>query len=458
MNTLLEESQVNELASEKVSRLVVALSGGADSVALLAMVHELNQASIKKPLMALHINHDIADEAGAWQCFCETWCAELGVPFSCMTVKVDRNGSLEGNARAARYAAFEQILQTGDLLLLAHHADDQVETILFNLFRGSGAFGVRGMPDRRRIGSAWLYRPLIAVSGDALRDYCLSHQLKWIEDGSNQDLRFDRNFLRHDLLPRIRERFAAADAAILRADSRDREYQRVIDVGTRRDLAESTRDSIGLSLTALREFDPFRIVMLLRCLAEDCGVPLPGTKQLKLCARMIVDKVKSTRLISWQGYSFSQYRESLFLVRDLPDAFNVTIQIDSAKLGSAFEIGVGVGRLVGFPMNSAQGIAAGSGIDLKLAGQLSLRFRRGGEKLMLSKTRSLKNLFQENGVPSWLRDHVPLIYQGDRLVAVPAIPAWHVSALVSPEVRAVGPGAGIGFGFHVQDRVDHTAG
>ena len=208
----------------EVHRLIVGLSGGLDSTVLL---HALAAAEPDVPLEAVHVDHGLHPQSTAWAAQCEQLARTLGLHLARHRVRVRETGSgVEAAARDARYECFKSLLSAGDCLLLAHHLQDQSETVLLHLMRGSGARGVRGMPADRRLGAGRLLRPLLGTPRDDLEAYARRHDLDWIDDPSNMDRVHDRNFVRHDVLPLLRERWPAADdrlthAAALAARSRD---------------------------------------------------------------------------------------------------------------------------------------------------------------------------------------------------------------------------------------------
>ena len=264
----------SRLADKRFARLVVAYSGGADSMALL---HVAANAKTK-PVVALHINHGLHGDADRWQALCEAQCKALAVPISCMSVSVKQSGSMEENARNARYVAFADFLHPGDLLLLAHHADDQLETAFFNLLRGSAVPGVLGMPRERPVGGALLFRPLLGLPRSALRAYCKRYELSWVEDTTNQNTNYDRGYLRHEILPVLKQRWPDAALTLGRAVDRDNDMRQLLETISKNDL-ESCAQGHGLSVQKLLDLSHIRRENLLRTWIIQAGFSLP-TKNL----------------------------------------------------------------------------------------------------------------------------------------------------------------------------------
>ena len=199
-------------------RYYVAFSGGLDSQVLLHALAQLRR-ELAAPVAAVHIHHGLSPNADRWAAQCDAACAALAIPCEVRHVQARHAAgeSREAAARAARYAAFAQILDTDDMLLTAHHQDDQAETLLLMLLRGAGVAGLAGMPAWRGLGRGRLARPLLSLSRQTLRDYALRCGLRWIEDESNFDTSLHRNFLRHEVLPRLREAWPAADRTLARS-------------------------------------------------------------------------------------------------------------------------------------------------------------------------------------------------------------------------------------------------
>lgn len=406
----------SRLADEKVARLVVAYSGGADSLALL---HVAAKAQTK-PVVALHINHGLNRDADRWQTMCEAQCKALSIPVNCISVSVKQSGSLEENARNARYAAFTEFLRPGDLILLAHHADDQLETAFFNLLRGSAVPGVLGMPIERSVGAALLFRPLLGLPRSALRTYCQQHELSWVEDTANQDTSYDRGFLRHEVMPALKQRWPDAALTLGRAVDRDNDMRQLLENIAKSDL-ESCRQGHGLCVQTLLDLSHLRRENLMRTWIVEAGFTLP-TKNL---LRSVFDDLLTAGehaepLISWKDFEIRRFNKTIYLLcKD-----TATLPDNGVCFDASLPLNLSVGTIQFLPEKGGELLIAG--------GALSVRGRVGGEKMQLhGKTRSLKKILQEQGVPPWLRDKLPLVYCDDVLVAIPGIKRWQVLPLVA---------------------------
>ena len=361
--------------------MAVGLSGGLDSVVLLHVLHGLASRHGYK-LSAIHVNHGLSPNAGDWQKFCRVLCLDLGVPFKAVSVKVSKGSKgLEAAARSARRAAF--LKAAGDAIALGHHLDDQAETVLFNLLRGTGLAGARGMPVQGRLGSKLLLRPLLAVPRSAIRAYAAEHRLAWIEDESNADESLTRNFIRRRVGPLLEAKFPR----------------------WRENLARAARHFAGAELDAQR---------LLRAYLKDKGLRAPSEAKL---VEMLKQLSSGRAKVAHDGKLLRVYRNRIFLKKNekqaaefKPKSWNGEPRLPLPTLGGELR----------FKRVRGRGIASSS-IKGK---RLQVRLRSGGERLRPDAwrpSRTLKNLFQEAGVPPWVRERMPLLFCGDDLVWAPGL-------------------------------------
>lgn len=263
--------------------LAVGLSGGCDSVVLL---HAVAQLGYRQRLQAIHVHHGLSPNADRWAAFCADCCAGLGIPLVIHRVAVDRDSGrgLEAAARAARYGVFAEA--AADCLLLAHHRGDQAETVLFNLLRGAGVTGAAGMPAERPYGAKRLLRPLLDCSRAEIEAYARFHGLGWIDDESNRDTSFSRNFLRHEALVALSERFPMAESSLARAATHFGEAQALLDELAAADwLAVSRGDAA--SVPGLRALSPARVKNLLRHRLRALGWQVPVAGRLDEFVRQV---------------------------------------------------------------------------------------------------------------------------------------------------------------------------
>ena len=399
------------------ARFVVAYSGGLDSTAMLhALVAIRHQDTplAAVPVIAIHVDHGLQADSASWGEHCRRVAASLQVELRTLRVNVQLESGMgpEASARNARYSALHAELDRGDWLLSAHHREDQAETMVLNLIRGSGPAGVAGIGEARRFGPGWLVRPMLNVDRADLRDYADTEGLEWLEDPSNTDRRFDRNFLRHEILPRLQSRWPDIAARLQRSAGHAGEASQLLV-----DLAEIDFAAIGsrserLPIDSLSTLSAARQRNVIRYALRDLGLSTPTAMQLdRIQNELIPAREDAQPLVSWSGASVRRYRNGLYLLpQDLADAVKPT-----TISGTEISLGAGLGRLRFEP-------DAGVGLEAKLLEtDLVVKPREGGEEIRLhgqSHTRKLKKLLQEEGIVPWMRDRLPLLYSGDRLIAV----------------------------------------
>ncbi|MDJ0711698.1 MAG: tRNA lysidine(34) synthetase TilS [Woeseiaceae bacterium] len=392
-------------------RYILAFSGGLDSTVL---AHALVHADTGVPIVAIHIDHGLHENSREWGEHCALFADSLGIEYRCrnVTVQLESGKGPEASAREARYTALHAELQHGDWLLSAHHQEDQAETLLLNLVRGSGPAGIAGIGAIRRFGPGWLARPLLDTDRAALEAYAEKNALQWVEDPSNTDRRFDRNFLRHEILPRLKSRWPDIAARLQRSASHAGEAAALL-----ADLADIDLAGLGgqperLSVDGLLGLPRTRQKNLIRHALRLCGLSTPTALQLdRILTEVLPAREDAQPHVSWPGASVRRYRNGLYLLpeilADAPEAKTIS--------GDQVVLGAGLGMLRFEP-------GAGTGIAPTLFERgLRLDVRQGGEEIQplgQRHTRKLKKLLQEAGVVPWMRDRLPLVYAGEQLVAV----------------------------------------
>lgn len=387
----------------------IAYSGGVDSRVLLHAIASLRGVLSLPPLAVLHVNHGIHPRAAEWTEHCRAVCGALGVDFVAEAVRIGPTGDgIEAAARAARYAAFARHVGAGELLLQAHHADDQVETLLLRLLRGSGMAGLAAMPVQRALGNGELLRPLLPYSREQLLDYARQHELQWIHDDSNDDPAFDRNFLRLRVLPLLAERWPAYRSTLQRAVDNAAEARASIGEVAAADLAV-VADGATLRIERCLALSPARQRMLIAHWLAEQGLPPPSRAQLEQVLGMFTARDDAEPCVSWRGVEIHRFRGALYALPPLPEPptdLDVEWRPDAAL------------RIAGIGVLQAAAVD-GAGLRADLA--YRVRNRRGGERcrpLGRAHSQTLKKLLQEYVVPPWLRDRLPLIYCGNELAAV----------------------------------------
>lgn len=293
----------------------VAFSGGLDSTALLCGMREIQREHSSLRLRALHVNHHLLPEADAWAEQCRAVAAQLDVPFEVLdaTVETGAGISTEAAARDARYALFRSRLQKDELLLTAHHQDDQLETVLLQLMRGAGVAGLAAMPNAAIFGEGLHLRPLLGFNRDAFAEFVRPTGLSWIEDTSNADLRFDRNYVRHRLLPAIRERWPSAAASASRSAAHLASAQYLLDELAKIDMAAANEEG-ALKVEALRVLEPRRARNLLRYWIRSAGFRSPSTVKLNDILRQMLDsREDASPCIAWDTAQVRRRRGKVHL-------------------------------------------------------------------------------------------------------------------------------------------------
>jgi tRNA(Ile)-lysidine synthase len=392
----------------------VAFSGGCDSTVLLHLLNHYcrNHPQQSPRLVAVHINHQLQAPAKLWQQHCRTLCRTWDIDLIEPVVSVvDEGEGPEAAARAARYGAFEALLQPDDILFMGHHEDDQAETFLLRLLRGAGVQGLAAMPESRALGRGRLVRPLLTWSQDQLVAYARSQQLNWIEDPSNEQVQFDRNYLRQQVLPLIAQRWPQYRQTITRAARHLGEVAQELDA---RDEPVSTHYTImgdpGFRLADIICGTPAQARRAVRRWLREQALSMPDEAALvEFVQQLFAAGADSAPALACRAFRLQRYRDGVFLVPAsdglLPDSQPVlpgqTLAID------------GVGRV--------RVEEAGEACEQTTANDLVVDVRRGGERCHpagRTHSLSLKQWLQESGVPPWWRDRIPLLKHGGRIVCI----------------------------------------
>ncbi|MED7670471.1 tRNA lysidine(34) synthetase TilS [Pseudomonas moraviensis subsp. stanleyae] len=388
----------------------IAFSGGLDSTVLLHLLATLAKTQSLPALSAVHIHHGLQAAADAWPQHCQAVCDALGVPLRVERVNVKAGASLERAARDARYAVFSSLTQPNDVLLTGQHRDDQAETLLFRLLRGAGVRGLCAMPQQRPVGQGTLVRPLLDVSRAELESYAQAHQLRWIEDPSNQDRQFSRNYLRHQVMPVLTERWPQAQASMARTAAHLREAQGLLDELAQIDLAQAETPHeyawLGVPSLALAPLAALSEARQRNALSHWLG-PLTGLPDTD----------------HWSGW--------IDLRDAIADASPKWRLADGELHRSAGRVWWLSGKWLQTPVIGADWQTPTSALRLADNGRvmfnghapfgpLRIAYRHGGEIMQLAErgNRDLKRLLNERAVPAFARGRLPLLFRGEELLAV----------------------------------------
>lgn len=396
----------------------VAYSGGCDSHVLLHALAQLRQEQSFN-MNAVYVNHGLSPKAAEWGQHCQAVCNELDVKFVCLEVDATpgEEESPEEAARRARYQAIIELLQPGDYLCTAHHQDDQAETLLLQLLRGAGPKGLAGMPASSALGAATQLRPLLGFSQAQLLAYAEQHQLNWIEDESNSDTGINRNYLRHEIMPRLRQRWPSADATLSRSASHCAEAAQLMKMLASQDYQlVKSESSTEINIKKLLELDPARQKNLLRYWVHQAQLPLPSEKKLQhIMSDVLHAAADKTPCVKWPGAEVRRFDGRLYVMSPMPE-FDTMQIIPWDDLDQPLQLPDGR-QLICKPCEAAPALS----LERLNQGQVTVRFRQGGEVCKPAGSahhKSLKQIFQEKRMPPWLREHVPLLYVDDQLVAL----------------------------------------
>lgn len=367
----------------------VGFSGGLDSSVLLDLCHRAAQQDPSLSFQVIHVHHGLSPEADAWAKHCAVVCERYGFQFHLVTIQLSSEAkeSLEERARAARYRALATFMQPNDLLLTAHHQRDQAETVLLQLLRGSGIKGLAAMPALKPFHQGWQGRPLLAVPHKVLLEYATENQLSWIEDESNQQSCFTRNFIRQHILPVMQSRWPTVDAVLARSASHCAEAEALLQEAALEKLTQVSGSIAGtLSVQKLQAYSSAWQRLLLRSWIVRQGYRLPDTDKMQSIQQSVLGAAQDRQpQVSWQGVSLKRHQDNLHLVSEntpLPEA--------------------------------------GKGLKLDQS-EVVIRCRIPGETVEIANRGriALKNLFQEWRVPAWERNTLPLMFYHNKLIQVP---------------------------------------
>ena len=384
-------------------RYLLAFSGGLDSTVLLHLLASIKD-QIDVEVAAIHIDHGLQQESPAWSRHCSDYCRQLDIPLETVSLSLQSvsGESLEAQAREARYATIQQLMQPGEILLTAHHRDDQAETLLLNLMRGSGVKGLAAMPPLRHFAEGWLARPLLEISRSEIEAYATEHKLKWIDDPSNALTDFNRNYLRHEILPGLTQRWPAAAASIADSASHLAEAAQLLDQESYKLLTGMIAAPGRLQLEPLLQQPRAWQKLLLRHWLQQLGIPPPPRKRLAGFVQQLTADSRRIPQIDWSGVELRRYNHLLYADRR-PPAHDAAIEIEwrtSQPLTLPSQLG---------ELQMLEGRQQ----------QIMVRFRRDGDSMRWrSHQRTLKSIFRQLEIPPWQRSRVPLIIDDTVIIAI----------------------------------------
>ena len=417
----------------------IAYSGGLDSTVLLHLLADVRAQHMPDlKLRAIHVHHGLQSAAEHWVTHCQRVCQSLAIDLQVLRVDARplQGQSPEEAARLARYKAIKQNLQAGDLLLLAQHQDDQAETVLLQLMRGAGIDGLAAMPAHGQIDGIPVARPLLEFDRTRLARYAHGQALTWVDDASNHDPAFDRNYLRQQVLPLIRQRWPGFAQTLSRSARHCAETQQYLHAFTNQHLPPLLGDSPRtLRLSALQQHSDYEQRLLLRQWIKSCGFRHPPHRTMEaILCEVLAARPDRQPVVRWAEGSIRRYRNQLYLTgpetdsncpADGPPISQTVASARASPPAARFDAeqvrGSELDRLV-LPGNGILMVHASEGHGIRREhwqpGSIRVEYRQGGERLRLPDrdgSHALKKLFQEAGIPPWLRNRWPLVFLGDRL-------------------------------------------
>lgn len=396
-------------------QILVAFSGGLDSTVLLHQLVQWRQQSPGLTLRAIHVHHGLSPHADSWVTHCEAVCQQWQVPLVVERVQLEDKGlGIEAQARRARYDAFARTLQPGEVLVTAQHLDDQCETFLLALKRGSGPAGLSSMGERSPFAGSSLIRPLLMETRSALEQWARAHELRWIEDESNQDDTYDRNFLRLRIIPLLQQRWPHFAGATARSAALCAEQENLLDELLADEVADCTTPQGSLQLEPLMAMSDARRAAILRRWLAAQNAPMPSRDGLeRIWQEAALAREDASPCLRFGEYEIRRYQSQLWWVKSVAGQSDTVLSWLSWQTPLMLPAGLGTVHLVtGGDLRTPRADEPVS-IRFKASGLLQIVGRNGGRKL--------KKIWQELGVPSWRRDTTPMLFYGETLIAAAGV-------------------------------------
>lgn len=421
-----KDAFLEPLKDKVIHRWCVALSGGVDSVVLLHFLrYELNSDI---PIIAIHVNHHLQPQANMWQKFCEDLCRRWDIPLQVVDIQLSKEGNVEANARRLRYEAIFSRLMPNDVLLTAHHEDDQAETVLLQLLRGAGPKGLAAMPRQMEMENGVThYRPLLSVTRAEITAYAKTHQLQHIDDLSNEDIAYDRNYLRQLVIPLLRQRWPSYARTLARSASLSAELVQWVQPSWQAMLnrCRCVEGNI-LNLNTLADLSNYECSEVVRLWLEEQSLVLPTEAQMQ----QILNIIRLRRgKVALHNVVLAPYQNRLYVLSS----------VEMLAHQGVFHWPNDKNELRINNIVLRRETVLGQGLAIDLMADCEVRFRAQGERFHAAGrvgSHPLKKLFQEWGVPPWQRGRIPLIYVQDELVAVVGY-AYHAGKLIKANERGV---------------------
>lgn len=387
------------------THLYIGYSGGLDSTVLLSLI--ASYPELQSKVTAIHVHHGLSLHADDWVAHCQKYCQHLKVPCKVVRVDLESGANLEERARIARYQAFDTFISSQDALLLAHHQNDQCETVLLNLFRGAGLDGLSAMPEQRACGKGVLLRPLLHYPRQVLYNYAQCHALQWIEDGMNADCEWSRAYLRQKIIPLLQIKWPNLSATVAASAQHCQEAKNLLEA----ELSQNSpylKDT-KLEITDALQAEPTRCAHLVRIWLKQHLQRPPSRACIQQILKTVIfanqDAVPSMQIEAW---TLRRYRQTLYLLaKQYMPAKSLHWKNFPQPIAWAPDLTV-----IATP--DAQGIT------IPINSYVELKVREGGEMLHWhGQTQSVKKLLQTWRIPPWQRASLPLVYVNEQLMGIP---------------------------------------
>jgi len=431
----IESALASALSKHPEMPLVIAYSGGVDSQVLLHAYSSLkkNHSPITNVITVCHVNHGLSTNANDWQMFAEQQCQQVNFPLKVCQVNIQLQAqhSLEALARDARYQALQSVYNEPSIIITGHHSDDQAETFLLALKRGSGLKGLSAMAVEAKLGSHKLVRPLLGISRAQIIAYAKDHNLTWVEDDSNSDTRFDRNFIRHDIMPLLEKRWPCIVNTINRSSEHCQEGQILLNELAAEDLTICQLDPKCLSVEALVKLSTARFNNLIRYFLECYQCLMPSREQLAQLQWQLSADDNKNPVVKVGQYFFRRYRKELYLTLEYKDISSWQTTVDfSTKKEERIILPDNIGELnfsvaeykntVTMQLSQSKVTILQKIVLAKPEQKVIIRFSHNNPRCLpdyRQRSRPLKKVLQELDIAPWQRKRIPFLYYDDILVA-----------------------------------------
>ena len=416
------QSSSKSIEPNKLS-FAIAYSGGLDSSVLLHASLELLKVGYIGSLRAIHVNHGIYPDSNQWETFCENRCRQNNIPFFCQKFYLAKNNATsELDARKVRYQYFETIIEKGEYLLFAHHQDDQVETLLFRLFRGTGIRGLGGIPEKRHLGKGYLARPLINITRNEIKRYAKDFDLDWVDDPSNLESEYSRNFLRNEVIPLLEKKWPSVSKKLNQFSNLAKEQASILDEVAKQDRDALSQENNQLDCDSLLKLSKSRQKNLIHFWIRELDVVSPSYIEIEQLLSQLESKSStSIRVKIGNGWARSYDGKLFYLTEEEPEPLTDSV------VWNEFDLPIDLPNGIRIDTVEASNIKSNNQLMIRKPNVnevVSIRPRVGGEIMTPSyrkHTADLKKIYQELKVPSWERKWLPIVYYNEKIVAVPGV-------------------------------------